>query len=99
MMTNVEWEKLPFYGEVLKAKKREAHQEGGVMALQGILVDLLNDQFGRVPDRTIRAVQAIQKPNQLKAMVRKSLKAESLAEVRKLLLAHKAKANGRNGRR
>ncbi len=103
MNTNVEWEKLPYYGEVMRAKKREAReegfQEGGVIALQGVLVDVLKDQFGHVPNRTVRAVQAIQKSGQLRLMVRKSLKAESLAEVQKLLLARKAKANGRNGHR
>jgi hypothetical protein len=62
-----------------------------------MLVDLLTDQFGRLPNKTLRAVQAIQTPQRLKALVRKSLKAESLSEVQKLLVASKAKPNGRNG--
>jgi len=103
-MIKVEWEKLPHFGDAMKAKKKEAWQEGreeglqkgGVLALQDMLIELLNIQFGHVPGKTIHAVQAIQSPRLLKALVRKSLKAASLSEVQKLLVASRTKTNGRH---
>jgi hypothetical protein len=96
-MAKIKWEDLPYIGDTIKIKKQEGWQEGRVLALQEMLVDLLTDQFGRIPNKTLRAVQAIQTPQRLKAIVRKCVKAESLAEAQKLLAASKAKTNGRNG--
>jgi hypothetical protein len=100
-MAKIKWEDLPYIGDTIKIKKQEGwqegRQEGRVLALQEMLVDLLTDQFGRIPNKTLRAVQAIQTPQRLKAIVRKCVKAESLAAAQKLLAASNAKTNGRNG--
>jgi hypothetical protein len=98
-MINIEWEKIPHFGDAIKAKKKEARQEGRQEALQEMLIEILNAQFGHVPGRTVRAIQSIQEPRKLKSLARKSLKAESLAEVQKLLAASKTKVDGRNGKK
>jgi hypothetical protein len=92
-MADIKWEELPFIGDTIKAKKQEARQE----TLQEVLIEILSTQFGKIPQTTIRAIQSIQEPRMLKTITRKSLKAESLAEVQKLLVASKTKTNGRNG--
>ncbi len=116
-MINVEWEKIPHFGDALRAKTiaasakareeglhsgreegmREGHEAGEIFASQEMLAELLRIQFGAVPVRTMRAIHAIHDRRVLKAMTRKILKADSLAEVHKLLVANKAKTNGRNG--
>jgi hypothetical protein len=98
-MINIEWEKIPHFGDALKAKNKEARQEGRQEALQEMLIEILSAQFGHVPGRTVRAIQAIQEPRKLKALARKSLKAGSLAEMHKLLSASKTKVDGRNGKK
>lgn len=106
-MTDIKWEQLPYIGDRLRAKKKEAwqegkqeglqegRQEGGLSGMQEMLLEVLNSRFGSVSSRTVRAIQTVQSPSKLKTIARKSLKAESLAEVQKLLPASKPKPNGR----
>ncbi|NUO83286.1 hypothetical protein HUU05_24710 [candidate division KSB1 bacterium] len=100
-MTDIKWEELPYIGDRIKAKKKEAWEEGrqegrhegGVLGMHELLLDVLNSRFGNVPVKTIRAIHTVQSPSKLKTLARKSLKAESLAEVQKLLPT--SKTNGR----
>lgn len=110
-MTDIKWEQLPYIGDRLRAKKKEAwqegkqeglqegrqegRQEGGLSGMQEMLLEVLNSRFGNVSSRTVRAIHTVQSPSKLKTLARKSLKAESLAEVQKLLPASKPKPNGR----
>lgn len=100
-MINVEWEKIPHFGDALRAKTSEAsvrsREEGEMSATQEMLAEVLSIQFGPVPARTQRVIRAIHDRRILKAMTRKVLKAASLAEAHKLLSAGKTKHNGRNG--
>jgi|GEM_PF-4490628 len=64
-----------------------------------MLIEILNTHFGYVPDKTIRAIQSLHDPQKLKVLARKSLRAESLAEVQKLLVRSKTKSNGHNGKK
>ena len=64
-----------------------------------MLIEMLNAHFGYVPDKTIRAIQSLHDPRKLKVLARKSLQAESLAEVQKLLMRSKTKPNGHNGKK
>ncbi len=104
-MINVEWEKLPYFGEAIKEKRKEAlregreegREEGEMLATQEMLVELLSIQFGQAPLRTVRAIRAIQDRRRLKAMTRKVMKAASLAEAHKLLAESTSKPKSRNG--
>jgi len=87
------WKNLPHFGEAMRENEKEAFYEG----LQDMLIEMLNAQFRNVPSKTIRAIQAIHAPNKLKTIMRKSRKAESLAEVQSIVMAAIPKTNGRNG--
>lgn len=102
-MTDIKWEQLPYIGDRIRAMKKEGwqegkqegRQEGGLYGMQELLLEVLYSRFGSVPSKTIRAIQTVQSPSKLKTLARKSLKAESLAEVQKLLSPSKPKPNAR----
>ncbi len=112
-MTNVEWEKLPYFGEAIKESskkaiqegrekgreegRQEGRQEGEMLATQEMLVEFLAAQFGHVPLKTMRAIRAIRDRQKLKTLTRKLMKAASPAEAHKLLAESKTRATIRNG--
>jgi len=98
------WKNLPHFGDAMRANenevKKEAFNEGvqhGLSGMQEMLIEFLSDQFGSLPNKTTRAIQTIHAPNKLKTIMRKSRKAESLAEVQSIVMAAVPKTNGRNG--
>jgi len=103
------WKNLPHFGEAMRANeaaaKKIAEQKGiekGIekgrqTGLQEMIIEMLSVQFGNVPSKTVRAIQAIHTSNKLKTIFRRTMKAESLAEVQSLVMAAIPKANGRNG--
>ena len=99
-MSGINWGKMPFIADWLEVKMKKAAQEARrqgeqevLSGMQDMLLEVLYSRFGSVPSRTIRAIHTVQSPSKLKTLARKSLKAESLAEVQKLLPA--SKTNGR----
>ncbi len=104
-MTNVEWEKLPYFGEAIKEKRKEALQEGReegreegeMLATKEMVLDLLRIKLGPLPLSTTRAIRALQDRQKLMDLAHKTLQATSLAEAHKFLAKNKTKANGRNG--
>ncbi len=103
-MTDIKWEQLPYIGDRMRAMKKEGvqegrlegRQEGGLFGMQELLLEVLSSRFGSVPSKTVRAIHTVQSPSKLKTIARKSLKAESLAEVQKLLPMNKPKTNVRS---
>lgn len=95
------WKSLPHFGDAMRANEKEvketAQKEWRQKGLQEMLIEILNAQFGNVPSKTARAIQAIHAPDKLKTIMRKSRKAESLAEVQSIVMAAIPKPNGRNG--
>jgi hypothetical protein len=100
------WRSLPHFGDAMRANEAEAkkvaekegRQEGRQEGLQEMLIEMLSAHFGKVPSKTIRAIQSLHDPRKLKVLARKSLQTQSLAEVQKLLAANKTKTNGHNGK-
>lgn len=103
-MTNINWEQLPYIGDRMRAIKKEGmregmqegRQEGGLFGVREMLLEVLSTRFGNVPSKTVRAIHTVQSPSKLKTIARRSLKAESLAEVQKLLPVSKPKTNSRS---
>ncbi len=103
-MTGIKWEEMPYIGDTIKTKKKEAwqegrqegRQEGGLFGMQEMLLEVLSSRFGSVPGKTVRAIHTVQSPSKLKAIARRSLKAASLAEVQKLLPMNKPKTTVRS---
>lgn len=91
------WKSLPHFGDAMRANEDEVKKEAFHEGLQDMLIEMLNAQFRNVPSKTVRAIQAIHAPNKLKTIMRKSRKAESLAEVQSIVMAAIPKTNGRNG--
>jgi len=103
------WKNLPHFGDAMRANEAEAKkvaeqqgiekgiEKGRQTGLQEMLIEMLSAQFGNVPGKTVRAIQAIHAPNKLKSISRRTMKAESLAEVQSIVMAAIPKANGRNG--
>ena len=99
------WKNLPHFGDAMRANEAEAKkvaeqkgiEKGRQTGLQEMLIEMLSAQFGNVPSKTVRAIQAIHAPNKLKSISRRTMKAKSLAEVQSLVMAAIPKTNGRNG--
>jgi len=80
----------------LREGRKEGLEEGREKALQEsvqimheVLFEILNNQFDKVPKRIMRAIQSVNDPRRLKTIMKRTLKANSVAEIEKLLTAGK----------
>ncbi len=82
--------RVGWYGRDISVYLRRLHAEGrlrrlrcGATGLEArqIVLDMLGERFGAVPDRVLRQVEEIESLDRLRFLVRKVMKAQSLAEI------------------
>ena len=61
--------------------RREGQQEGQVLSLRKVLLQLLTQRFGRLPETARRRVEQIASTKELEKLTRKVLSARSLEEM------------------
>jgi hypothetical protein len=83
------WEQVPIYGERIKQRVREAEdageKRGEIVALQKIILDLLEIRFGYANGKITKQINSINKPQKLREFYRLLLKTESLDKAREIL--------------
>ncbi|HEV3024820.1 MAG TPA: hypothetical protein VGX76_20225 [Pirellulales bacterium] len=63
------------------ALREEGRVEGAISALQDGIVELVRTKFGRVPRATQRAIRATRDQDELRALLVRAGKAESIEEI------------------
>jgi len=67
--------------EALKEGRQEGRQEGQVFSLRKVLLQLLTQRFGRLPETVRSRVGQIASTTELEKLTRKVLSARSLEEM------------------
>lgn len=93
---NEHWEQVPIFGEHIKRRAKESWQEGreegreeGLTVARENIAEVLRLRFGVTNGTIARAIKAIDEPKKLQTVFRRVLRADSLADVKKMLEAEK----------